>query len=430
MSLYPHNLKNYMNISPLKFVCVICLISIALISCSENKKQSNSVAEIAENVSEEINKEGDAISNSIDELVENITETSPEIGVKLINNKEKSIELKYYVKNETATDIDIEPHGEYYDKYFSGKRFVFDTQPCYYLSNDNSSDYYYFYEYPTIDYTIVNNGDFPLNITRLDIEVEKSHLDTTPYIYITSETINSNYLTLSNFSCANWGNVKLEYSILKRNEKFTGKYSNVKVIPFFNGIKFIDLTEDFIKMGYDNKRVLALSEKNDISPNVRCYCIDEENKDEALNLFYPFELMRKESDSDTYIACARIYGRLSFSNHSKRIEFNGKVALSDICGYGDNAYENDRFDVKLNASGENYTKSYPYKTTIAPGEVERVRLIIGCDKSSYHNFVLKAINQEGRDLHSKRIKLHMMNHEGATIVNDQSFNELPEEFDY
>lgn len=415
MSLYPHNLKNYMNISPLKFVCVICLISIALISCSENKKQSNSVAEIAENVSEEINKEGDAISNSIDELVENITETSPEIGVKLINNKEKDIELKYYVKNETETEIEIEPHESYYDKYFSGKRMDLEVHGGYTEG---------LYEFPTIDYYIVNNSDKPLNITTLDIIVSHSNIDSRPYIRVFSEEIHTeeNYLVLGNYSCTNWGNLRLDYTILKKGERFNGKYNKTKVIPFFENLYSLNFTKELIEMGYNFKRVSEIGLMNlDFS---------DDNVNDAQELFYPFPVSKLNAENDNYYAYAPFYGRLRFSNFKIEVEFSTKILLMKYNGAGDGFEVKEKFDVKLNVSGNDYIKKYPYKATIPLGGSERVRLVIGSDKSSYHSFILKANNMEGIDLHSKHINLHIMNHNWATIVNDQSFNELPEEFDY
>lgn len=364
-------------------------------------------------------KHNDTINSCKAENANNDIEQKQQIvlGVSVHNNKLPTI--TYIVKNEDDNHLEIEPNGDYYNMYVSNDRVVAEQHICV------PSPVYY--EYPTIDVYLVNNYDYLLNISELSINVEESRIDNMPYIYLCTTREHVNTLTLCNYSCYNWGNLSLEYKILRKGEVFDGKYSHKKTIPFFYGEDIIDFTEDLESLGYDYSRVCQLSETNeDFMWNCFYNGISKENLSSYKDYFYPFEISKESFDNieHTYIPYARIYGKISFSNSLKVIPFKANICLTSVDGLGAITCTDDKFDVKFKTNDSHYTLKYPYKTQIRPGGSERIRLTLSCDKSTIHSFNIQAKNEEGVDIHSKKIQIHMLNHYDVKISTDIALKEL------
>lgn len=364
-------------------------------------------------------------SRSVDYVYYSQLPTS-KIDVKVYNNKHKNISIKYKKTNETSSQIDIVPSGNYYNRYNSNTRFNADLK-------EGMCEAYY--EYPTINCYIVNNTNHNLNISNLQIDVEYSKIDRTPYIYIISTQSDPNCMSFFNFSCYNWGNMTFEYSILGKGEQFDYKYKKKRIIPYFDYKYQIDFRSELRALGYDIDRIEKLC-KLDNDFKWKYYgAFTETDVNKYGYLFYPFDffpstlIMPNYESNGTYIAndnyycpLAPIYGRLTFSNSDKMVEFVGYICLNSIDGLGAVTFLDDSFNVKLRTSALDYIVHYPYKTVIPPGGSECIRMTIACEKSSNHRFRIKVKNYEGYNVISKYINLHMLNHTGIHIVTDEELN--------
>ena len=306
--------------------------------------------------------------------------------------------VTYFVENETENEVFIEPTSPYYDAYNSGNEFEIPLV-AWYDPYESAEDI----AYPQLKLYITNNTEEPLNISQLDVVVESSSIDKLPYVHIGTEESCSNNLAIVNESWYNWGSAKLDYTILRRNEKFDGTYRGSKTINYSEDIKRIDFTKELIDMGYDYYSVKELSESSD-DDYIALY-IPDDDLNEYLDLFYPFEIGADKFDA--YFGFARIHGKLTFNN--KVVKFRGKLTLSTPAEFGAGMSENDAFDIKLSSEGSDYVVTKPYVTTINPGFGEMVVLTFMCEKSSNHRFVIKAKNEEGVEVITKEVNLHLLN---------------------
>lgn len=349
---------------------------------------------------------------------EDITE-QPDILVPLsIEPLPDSIKDLYYdpmyfsIENESDEYIKIEPQSTYYDAYISDKRLtVRDKDVC---SDD--------LQFPVLNFYLNNNTDNPLSISSLDINVSKSILDTLPYVYFVESQLLNNALVIRNESWIDWGGMKLSYTILKRGETFDGKYKHNLSIPYFEDRIIVDFYQDFIDMGLndelnafcddsffdtDDLKCDFLVGHNKSSDHLNIGMLSEMESEEVDVLSYPFEYAA--SIDNYYYIFARIYGKISFSNSDFNKEFEAEIYITKPAGDGMELDTSDIFGLELQPEGKNYTKSFPYTTTIAPNESERIQLTLKCPKSAIHDLVVKFNNDNGLDIRSKDIKLHLLN---------------------
>ncbi len=306
--------------------------------------------------------------------------------------------LLYQVEDENEKDIYIEPASTYYNQYVGGQEFEIPLVS--FFDTEESTEYV---SYPKLKLFITNNSETDFNINKLEVSVESSTIDELPYVHIGTEEAHSNTMAIVNECWSNWGSAKLEYTLLKKNESFDGEYKNTKTIGYSEGIQRIDFTNDLMEMGYDYQSVKAKSESDD--ENYIGSYITSGNFNEYAQLFYPFEI--GSYDGNTYFGFARIHGKLSFSNMS--VKFKGKISLSSEGSFGAGLEEDDSFDIQLRDNGANYNISKPYVTSIKPNNSEMITLTFMSEKSSNHKLVIKAINDEGVDVKTKTINLHLLN---------------------
>jgi len=337
--------------------------------------------------------------------------------------------LKYKVVDETDSAIIIDATSPYYDDYVSGK--TFSASKCPYM------DYIEYMEYLKVDLDIVNNTQSAIDVEELDVNVETSMLDSFPYVYVCTEDEKSNTISFYNASWFDWGGFTFSYSIMKKGEKFNGKYKKERHIDYFEDEYQVDLLPELIQMGYDFERVCRVTDQkyglefDEIGFRKRCslpYKLDDEQDDirdyiticyytnAQDSIFYPFEKVIMY-DEDTYVGIARLYGKIKFDNSNVEVHFVANVSLSVYCGFGAGSNEDDRFNVDLKTEGSKYKLRFPYTTLIEPYGAERITLIIRAKKSSNHvlHFALK--NGNGLEIRSKKLQVHYMSPRGYMVDN-------------
>lgn len=361
-----------------KLICL--LLMICLFGCSKKQKLSNEAKSILQ-----------------------INVDIP-IDIKVLRENSDDPEGKYvhfYISKEDDNEIFIDPSSQYYDQYISGKNFSISEEA---YVNEGTE----FCEFLTMEYYIVNNTTNSLNINGLDIVVEKSEIDRFPYLYLATEAAHSNTLALVNESWYNWKNATLKYKILKKGQTFDGNYDKEKRIEYFEDIKRIDFLPDLIEKGYDYDAVVNAQRDDEYGHDNNYIYLDinNDNFSDFENLFDPFEIGIDHFKD--YYGFVRIEGELSFPENDLKVPFSGKIQLSTSAGFGGALDINDEFDIQLQTEGQNYVKHFPYITTIEAGGSERVKLTFKSSKSSNHILTLKAINDNGLTIESKKIYFHFL----------------------
>ncbi len=362
--------------------------------------------------------------------------------------------MGFKVVGEDEKTIRIDVDNKYYDLYTSAGRFKAPATV--------------WFEYPyaenlNLQIDIVNNKPFPLDIEDLIVVVERSEPDTIPFVYICTEEEKSGTISFYNGSWFNWGGFTFDYSILKKGERFNGKYKSTRHIDFFERDSVINLVPELIGMGYDFKRICQLVSKLDGVPfdakafNKVCdpefdfripdNVVDAEgehwdyvsdykdillcgigsvvkSKKEAMNLFFPFETdfgdtetSDQQSERDEFslrleLSCmtayATLYGKITFDNTNYSVDFIARVSLKGVCGRGAGGWENEKFDIMLQGNNSDYHLRLPYTTVIAPNATEMVKLAVKAPISSNHKMYIFLNNGNDLNIRSKDILLHYM----------------------
>ncbi len=379
--------------------------------CSNNPSEKKRSVQVAEN-----NIAAETAPDAIDILLPIHTVRADHSDY---DDKDKEKDILIFQKTkETEQEIFIEASSRYYDQYISGKRFyapILQTFP------------FNLREYLNLEIAIVNNTPNRLDIEELDVNVEKSRIDSTPFLFIYTSFYEINTLILSNESDFNWGGATLHYSLLKKGESFNGRYKKRKHIKYFDKYYQLNLLDDLTEMGYDFEKVkkepsISTETYDNKETGIQYTTVDliaysKEDSIKYSKLFYPFEFRRLEktkinSHGDTivwtpFIGCARLYGKITFDHSDKVINFYSDIVLCAFVG-GADFEEEDHFDVKLKTDEDNYNLRYPYTTVIEPYGMEMITLTVKADKSSTHRFYLSLKNNNNLNIRSKDINLHFM----------------------
>ena len=340
--------------------------------------------------------------------------------------------LTYSIINEDESLIKIEPTSRYYEQYTSQAEFEIplvieyseiDFTKKVFINNGAIDDIYDDYiTYPKLRFYISNNTDSYLNITKLNIKVASSKIDEFPYVNIATEEFYSNQLAIVNQCWKNWGHATLNYRILRKDESFDGVYDRSRTINYVEGIQRIDFTDDLIDMGYDYNKLA----ENRVQPYDYEYdygedyiCIFDKEFDNFKEFFSPFEVGYSNVEGyEGYFGFARIHARITFEDGTS-VKFNGRLSLSTrVDGLGGLMEEykyDDSYDVKLKENANNYIIEKPYSVSLQLGESDLFSITFRCDKSTHHSFYVTAENDEGMEIKSKTINLHLMSPRHSSI---------------
>ena len=394
----------YFFTSGMAFLLCLVVISMVSVSCGNSSKKNTS------------SDDNQMVANLIgtDGLGE-IAEESIDIpvAINLIHTEDEEmkqlVDAEYEVTHETDKDVYIDINSRYYKHYMSGTRFMADKIAVF----ENSENV----EYLTTNLDVVNNTNERLSIKELNIKVDESKPDTTPLIYICTTEEVSNSIYFVNESWFNWKGFTFSYSLMKSGESFDGQYKKKRHIPYFDSYTIIDLLPDMISMGYDYegliksiKTLYPHSSDDEDTDDVSGKCVElyiteeDDNFGYFQNRFKPFRL--KKGNFDEYVGSATLYGSIKFDDSDFKVDFIAEICLSTSGGFGALSYENDKFDVKLKSSGEDYTIRLPYTTVIEPYGTEMIKLSIKADKSSLHRFHVDIKNDNGLKIRSKDVHFH------------------------
>lgn len=387
-------------------VLLLCLVVISMVSVSCGSSYKKNISSDDNQMEAHLNG-----TDGLDEIAEESIDIP--IAINLIHTEDEDmrqlVDAEYEVTHETDKDIYIDINSRYYKHYMSGTRFMADKIAVF----ENSENV----EHLTMNLDVVNNTNERLSIKELKIKVDESKPDTTPLIYICTTEEVSNSIYFVNESWFDWKGFTFSYSLLKSGESFDGQYKKKRHVPYFGSYTIIDLLPDMISMGYDYDGLIESiktfhphSTDDEDTDDASSKCVelyiteDDEHLGYFQNKFEPFGL--KKGNFDEYVGSATLYGSIKFDDSDFKVDFIAEISLSTSGGFGALSYENDKFDVKLKSSGENYTLRFPYTTVIEPYGAEMIRLSLKADRSSLHKFHVDINNDNEMKIRSKDVHFH------------------------
>lgn len=386
---YNFNLNLTVQISISSLMIFSSFLILLATSCGRNKSKDQNLVDSTENFQtmyseEEINFK---------------TETNIPINLTVTHPDELLFEETMRYKSIMSEDsLMIYPSSHNYDGFHSQKPYTIPLIPSFEYSED--------VEYLCLDAVITNNTDSPIITNELILYVESSFIDKSPYLYLCTVEDTANTLFISNESWVAHGGFTLEYSLLKKDEQFNGKYENKKEFINYEDVIAIDFTEDMKQMGYDFE---TLKNKFMWSEDSCLTITTDDTSESPSSLFYPFEWSTEEKLGTTfYIGFCRLVGRIILKQNYPPIEFTAHLSLSTAGGFGADFDYNDHFEFELQNDNSNYIIKRPYNMTLRPQASEKIALKIKCEKSSYHKFKIKAISDNDLEISSIPISLHFM----------------------
>lgn len=303
-----------------------------------------------------------------------------------------------YMCQTSDDSIIVYPSSYNFNGFYSGKKYEVPQNAIFDASED--------VEYLCFDAFITNISNEIISIEKLLLDVAESQIDTNPYLYICTIEDKANTLIISDESWTNYGGFALEYSLLKKGEKFNGVYTQKKIFSKPGEYMEIDFTDDLKNMGYSYG---SLKNKYGCPEEEYIVITSIDYSGDPSKLFYPFEWEElQEGQFSYYLGFCRLQGKITFFNGFKPVEFSARLSLSCRGDFGAGLDYNDHFDFCINTDGNNYQIIKPYITTLSPQSTEKISLKIKCSKSSFHKFTLRAISDTDIEISSKPVSLHFM----------------------
>lgn len=357
----------------------LLLLPILLVSCLSKANKDVDASDMPSEASENTAVKGSGV----------------EVGVGVVGDKveDEWPEVLTFSADVSGDTIKVLPNSPYLNDYQRGEEFEFPDDVEVLMLDDEV-------RVPTIRLYIVNNSEQDISTENLEINVESSVLDDFPYMHISSSTSDYTYmLQLRNDSWVDWGSATLEYRLLKKGERFDGKYDRQKKIPYFKEIYFLSFYDDLKSMGFDVNELIKNTEESsydEISHAPVAFAWSEDVLDPKW--FSPFDYQK-----------ARLYGRMTFEKTKHTIRFRGNIPLMSLdVGGGASEMEDEVYGVLLREQGKNYSIKYPYTTIIKAGGNEIVDLNILCTKSTKHVFRVNVNNDNGLTIQTKPIFIHYL----------------------
>lgn len=220
-----------------------------------------------------------------------------------------------YSMQEKDDIIIISPHSRNYDGFMSGERYDIPLVV--------SDCIYECVEYLAFDVFLDNKSNNDVSIDKLYMDVESSSIDYSPYLYIATTEDVSNSLIIVDDGWGDYGELTLEYTLLKKDEEFDGTYDFKRTIERPKDSIIINLTDDLIKLGYNWDHIKAVY-ATDIEFPETVSCIRIDSQVDPDKIYTPFEWVVE--DDFAYVGFCRIYGKISFSGFDHTVVFKGRLS--------------------------------------------------------------------------------------------------------
>lgn len=256
------------------------------------------------------------------------------------------------------------------------------------------------WEYPNLDFKLVNNTMQTIYITKSIFQIEKSVIDPWPYLVISTEQRQAMSLTLVN---EGWGeviNCSVKFNIVspngaiaKKEQHQIGQYKYEVEIGRFVESHNIDLFDAFRNEGVD---VEELRKEN---RRMMIVTPDFEKWSRPLG---PFKKGR-----------AMVVGEITYSgftvegkSNRMTVKFSAPVSLLPP-GPGALLPPSKEYNTSFSLTESKYEVIVPVSHVLRPGEPDRFNIRIRAEKSSYHFFRSKLVYSNGQSLVSQPIELRI-----------------------
>jgi hypothetical protein len=242
------------------------------------------------------------------------------------------------------------------------------------------------FQFPTLDFKIVNNSDKTVYFTKAIFTISKSQSDPFPILLIRGTGYNMKF-PLTNIGWGNVYNCRIIFNLVPtdRTINFGQSYQHELLLGEFERYAECDLSSFFAELGVDIKTIREHG-------YLKHYENGEE-KNRILKALGPFKDGIAIMYGEIFYEGLNAGGKMS----KDRVKFQAEIDLGGP-GVGVPMPPSFIYDVSFEADKEKYEKTVALSQAIKAGEFDRFNIKISAPKSSRHAFDLSLVYNDNRKL--------------------------------
>jgi hypothetical protein len=324
-------------------------------------------------------------------------------------NRSEELLLKYAVER-TEEMVRITPELGYMNLFNSGGPIM----PLDYIT---SSYCPFGWDFPQIDFKILNRGSQPLYLTEVILDVEESRVDLAPLLAIKrdQQRREAGVLHLVNEGGGDIQGLSIDFHLVPgadpSPQNFDPPFEHHVDLAVLQDRAELDITPAFRDEGVDIDDLIRLSE-GDWSESGDLFVFKGRDETEA-RLTQDELTDRSNKDFGKFQdEVGTLSGVISFENEGestgrRTVKFCTQIFLSNLNRMGITKPPSYTYDCALEVDGKRYTKRVQISQTLQPGESDRFTTKVATAQASSHRFKARVRDVSGVEFDSPMIELHV-----------------------
>jgi hypothetical protein len=270
------------------------------------------------------------------------------------------------------------------------------------------------WDFPILDFKILNNTQAPLYLTEVVLDIEQSHANPAPLLTIKKDTHrrNAGYLLLVNESSCELINLIVSFDLLagkvEKPADFVPPFRYSIPLQTLNDNAKVDVMFAFRDAGVDIDSLILLSSATLDQNN---YIVRKADGSEEWMTEAEFEEQYRKGLGPFQDEVGTLVGKISFTtlsseDHIRQVYFHAPVYLANENRAGIPKPPTFAYDSVLDVQNTDYQRRIQISQLLPPGETDRFTLKVAVAQSSSHRFRATLYDITGLALQSLPIEMN------------------------
>lgn len=279
--------------------------------------------------------------------------------------------------------------------------------------------------YPAfLEMRVYNPSGEKITISSAEIEVTESRPDKEPILEVLDGYAKLS-VEVSSFDRKPIQPLKLSFNLLPPGQPARfGDYRFQMEVPGFIGQTTVSLEQAFAELGADlsvfREWEALTKQQEEGGPEMDYQAVEEQKRllmPRILQALAPIEkFVEKDKETDAWRVEARFVGEMELgwtdedgTEQKKTVKLDfPKTFFVSSPEFGAGGPDSGKYDVLLEATGKNYVKPFNYKRVLAAGANDRFGIQLASTQSSLHDFRVRLVTTDGRELLSPPCRMHFL----------------------
>jgi hypothetical protein len=319
-------------------------------------------------------------------------------------NRGEDTRLRYSL-NPNEQRIRIESHLGYQTLFSGGGPIT----PLNYLSSTWCP---FKWDFPTLDFKVLNRRSEPLFLTEVVFDIEESHLDVTPLLTIREDVQQSHAgdLLLINEGWCDLKDLSVSFHLSPGNLITSAvglPYPYSLTLPLLEDRASVDVTQAFREEGVDIDGLILLSSgewDRDTFVIPKSNGLEERITEGEVSERWKQYLGRFQEEVGTLAGEIR-FKAANDGAREHRVKFHAPVYLVNVNRRGIPMPPTVMYDTAFETQKTHYRRQVPISHVLQPGEADRFTVKVAVLQSSFHSFRATIRDISGVDLQSILIEM-------------------------